>query len=116
MDSEGVQSAGGGVDGARDYVRREDMSGVGVRIAEEVGEGYGGKGVVVGEGGLKELDHRGRVVNASATQLYSTASSCWRWRWTVRREEGMWWCDDDGNLGKKGKAGWPNPGFWLDRD
>jgi hypothetical protein len=48
--------------------------------------------------------------------LYSTASSCWRWRWTVRREEGMWWCDDDGNLGKKGKAGWPNPGFWLDRD
>ena len=33
------------------------MGGVGVGVTEEVGEGDGGEGVVVGEGALEELDH-----------------------------------------------------------
>lgn len=33
------------------------MGAVGVGVAEEVGEGYGWEGVVVGVGGLVEFDH-----------------------------------------------------------
>jgi hypothetical protein len=55
-----MESPGRRVNGARDHVRREDMSGVRVGIAKEVGEGDGWKGVVVVKGGLKELDHYGK--------------------------------------------------------
>ncbi len=34
-----------------------DMSGVWIRVSEEVGERYGGEGVVIGVGRAVELDH-----------------------------------------------------------
>ena len=45
------------VDVARYHVCGEDVGAVGVWVAEEVGEGYGWEGVVVGVGGLEEFDH-----------------------------------------------------------
>ena len=35
------------------------MSGIGIRVAEEVGEGDGGKGIVVCKRRFVELDHGG---------------------------------------------------------
>lgn len=49
MDSEGSQTPVR-VDGARDDIGGENVRAVGVRISQEVGEGYGGERVVVGEG------------------------------------------------------------------
>lgn len=56
MDAECLETPGG-VDGARDHVGGEDVGAVGVGVAEEVGEGYGWEGVVVGEGRIVEFDH-----------------------------------------------------------
>jgi hypothetical protein len=43
------------VDVSVDDIGCEDMTGVGVRVAEEIGERDGGKGVVVGEFVFEEL-------------------------------------------------------------
>ena len=45
-----MKALGGRVKVARDYVGGEDVCGVGVWVAEEVGEGDCGKGIVVGMG------------------------------------------------------------------
>jgi len=47
------------VDVSRYYVGGEDVRAVGVWVAEEVGEGYGGEGVVVCEEGFIEFHHCG---------------------------------------------------------
>lgn len=52
-----MQLAGDRVNVPRDHVGGEDVGAEGVWVAEEVGEGYGGEGVVVGEGGFVEFDH-----------------------------------------------------------
>lgn len=59
MNSRGGKAAGFGVDGAINYVGGENVRGVGVWVAQEVGEGDGGEGVVVGVGGFVEFDHFG---------------------------------------------------------
>lgn len=57
METGRVQALGDRVESAGDHVGGEHVGGVGVRIAEEVGEGDGGEGVVVGcVGGIK-FDH-----------------------------------------------------------
>lgn len=60
MYSRCLQLSGGWVDGARDRVGGEDVRGIGIGVAEEVGEGYGWEGIVVGIGGFVEFHHCGR--------------------------------------------------------
>ena len=52
-----MQALGEGVKGAGDDVCGEDVGGVGVWVAEEVGEGDGGERVSVGLVGGVEFDH-----------------------------------------------------------
>lgn len=59
MNSRGGKAAGFWVDGAINYVGGENVRRVGVRVAQEVGEGDGGEGEVVGVGGFVEFDHCG---------------------------------------------------------
>lgn len=58
MDAQGCQSAVA-VEGPGDHVGGEDMSAVRVRVPQEVGEGHGWEGVVVGVGGFEEFHHYG---------------------------------------------------------
>lgn len=55
----GGEALGGGVERAGDYVCGENVRGVGVWVAEEVGEGDGGEGVVIGVVCGVEFDHFG---------------------------------------------------------
>ena len=57
MQTRGVEGLGDGVVEAVDGVGGEDVGGVGVRVAEEVGEGDCGEGVVVGGGAFVEFGH-----------------------------------------------------------
>lgn len=59
MNARGAQAASLGVDMAVDHVAGEDMRAVWVWVAEEVGEGDGGEGVVVGEVGVEIFYHCG---------------------------------------------------------
>lgn len=45
------------IDRSRYDIGGEDMRRIGIRIPQEVGEGHGGEGVVIGKGGLVEFDH-----------------------------------------------------------
>ena len=59
MDTQSLQSALL-INRPRDYIRGEDVCAVGIRVAQEVGEGHGWEGIVVGIGGLEEFHHCGR--------------------------------------------------------
>lgn len=76
MEAGGGEALGGGVEGARDDVCGEDVGGVGVWVAEEVGEGDGGEGVVVGVGCGVEFDHCGRWVIEVVHVIE------WGWLWS----------------------------------
>ena len=94
MQPHGVQALGRGVEVSRDDVRGEDVGGVGVRVAEEVGEGDGGEGVLVGVGGGVEFYHGGGAWGGMG----------WRSRWGLlfvgacEREGGM--------IASWGELGW----------
>lgn len=62
MQTDGGQALGFRVVVARDGVGGGDVAGVGVGVAEEVGEGDGGEGVVVGVVCRVEFDHVGWVM------------------------------------------------------
>lgn len=109
MDSKSVQAARCRIDRTGDHVRREDMCRVRVRIAKEVGEGYGREGVVIGKGGLVELDHYGYKNRCICDAIIL------EWRVAadgdgLYRGRGRWWCDHDhdGGVGEKKRL---DPGF-----
>ncbi len=57
VQSGGAEALADGVEMAVDDISGEHMGSIGVRVAEEVGEGDGGEGVVVVEGVGVEFDH-----------------------------------------------------------
>lgn len=57
MQAGGAEALGRGVEVSVDDIGREHVLGVGVRVAEEVGERDGGEGVVVAEGTFVEFYH-----------------------------------------------------------
>jgi len=61
VQADGRQTLGFRVEVAGDGVCRGDVAGVRVRVAQEVGEGDGGEGVVVGVFFAVEFDHFGGV-------------------------------------------------------
>jgi len=65
VEAEGCEALGRGVVGAGDCVGGEHMGRVGVWVAEEVGEGYGGERVVVIVGLVVDFDHFGGEVMRS---------------------------------------------------
>lgn len=64
MQACGTESLGDGVKILVDDVGRQDVGCVRIRVAKEVGEADGGKGVIVVEGVLVELDHNRERVSS----------------------------------------------------
>lgn len=72
MNTNRAQLARGRVDRSRDHVGGEDVSGMRIRIAEEICEGDSGEGVVVRECRFVEFHHCNKMGCASLL-----CSSCW---------------------------------------
>lgn len=72
----GAEGAGLGIEGTVENVSGDYVGGVGIGVAEEVGEGYGWEGVGVGAGGVVEFDHC--VVEAWEWEWWCGFSLAWR--------------------------------------
>jgi len=71
VQADGRQTLGFRVEVAGDGVCRGDVAGVRVRVAQEVGEGDGGEGVVVGVFFAVEFDHFGFAAAAAAGEGFN---------------------------------------------
>jgi hypothetical protein len=95
------------------------VSGVGVRVAEEVGKGDGGEGVVVGEGGAVDLHHWDWIVKANycrkRDKMNRLGGIVWRGWWLCTSLEFVGVVCIEASCGDRVSVGWMEfslgPGF-----